>query len=259
VASEAAPKTDTGGAPDQYQQAIENYRSTLKWVLATFGTVGGALIVGLQLTSLGSLHGKTLTWALVCAGVALLALAFVVVLAAHALAPVSGTYADFANSETFARLRRQAPWITRSGATPSVLLRGRADNLKDLIEKRDQAEGDRRKELNTLISDLTKLGLMLRVKQLFNRTLVAVGFAVPLVAAAAVAYAYLSSPPDPTKAVDCVTYYSDLHTLAGDSPALVAALQHRNSTPLPITLNAQAKACGIHDNAELARMLALSH
>jgi hypothetical protein len=245
--------------PNQYQQAIENYRSTLKWVLATFGAIGGALIVGLQLTGLGSLHGERLDWALVCAGVALLALSFVVVLAAHALSPVSGTYADWANSETFAKLRRQAPWVTRPGASPSVLLRGRAENLKDLVDKRNSADGEERAQLNTLMSDLTNLGLMLRVRQLTARTLVAVGLAAPLVAAAAIAYAYLSNPPDPTKAVDCISYYAKLQTLASGSPGLVAALQHTNSAPLPIVIDAQSRACGVHDNAELARLLSLSH
>jgi hypothetical protein len=149
--------------------------------------------------------------------------------------------------------------VTRQGTTPSVLLRGRADNLKDLVDKRNRAEGEERAQLNSIMSDLTNLGLMLRVRQLTARTLVAVGLAAPLVAAAAIGYAYLSNPPDPTKAVDCISYYSKLHALASDSPGLVAALQHTNSPPLPIVIDAQSRACGVHNNAELAQLLSVSH
>jgi hypothetical protein len=110
-----------------------------------------------------------------------------------------------------------------------------------------------------LISDVTRYGLTLRAKQLVNRTLIVAGLAFPLVAAAAVGYAYLSNPPDPTKAVDCTAYYTSLHTLAAGSPALVAALQQNNKIPLPIKIDAQSRACGVHTNAELARMLTLAH
>ena len=116
-----------------------------------------------------------------------------------------------------------------------------------------------RTQVNTVIGSLTDLGIMLRVRQLFTRTLVAAAIAVPVVAGAAVAYAYLANPPDPTKAVDCTTYYTNLHTLATDSPSLVAALQQKNRPPLPIKIDAQSKACGVTSNAELARMLTLAH
>ena len=134
-----------------------------------------------------------------------------------------------------------------------------ANNLQDLLHKYSTAEGLERTQLATVIGTLTDLGIMLRVRQLFTRTLVAVGIAVPLVASAAVAYAYLSNPLDPTKAVNCISYYTNLHTLASDSPGLVAALQQNNAEPLPIKIDAQSRACGVSTNTELVRMLTLSH
>jgi membrane protein required for beta-lactamase induction len=49
---------------NQYQKGINEYRATLKWVVSSFGAVAAALTVGLQVTSLGSLYGWRLYWAL---------------------------------------------------------------------------------------------------------------------------------------------------------------------------------------------------
>ena len=213
------------------------------------------MIVGPQLTSLGSLHGKQLTWAIVSAAVAVAAIGVVVMLAAYALRPVGGTYKDFQHGIVFKKLREEIPWV--GGGPASEKLRGMANNLQDLVAKYGKP-GEEQADVQALTGVLTRYGIMLRVKQLYDRTMVAIGFAVPLVASAAVAYAYLSNPPNPTKAVDCISYYSNLHTLASGSPGLVAALQQTNAEPLPIVLDAQSKACGVDTNADLARLLILS-
>jgi hypothetical protein len=250
------PAPNSAPAASPYKDAVDNYRSTLKWVITTYGSVAGALIVGLQLTSLGGLHGTRLYSAIGAAAVALIALMVVLGMAAYALTPVGGSYAEFQTSKTFAKLREQVPWENQN--PPSPFLRGQGEGLRDLIQRLNTAQDEERTNIFTVLGSLTELGILLRVRQLFTRALVAVVLAVPVVAGAVVAYAYLANPPDPTKTVDCTTYYTNLHTLATDSPSLVSALQHGNKTPLPIKIDAQSKACGVTNNAELARLLTLS-
>lgn len=46
---------EAAAGPGHYAAATETLRSTAKWLLAAFAGVGGVLVAGLQLTSLGSL------------------------------------------------------------------------------------------------------------------------------------------------------------------------------------------------------------
>lgn len=257
--------TPEGSGSDQYKAAVNSYRSNLKWVLSTFGTVGGILIVGLQLSSLGSLHGAHLHLAIICAFVGLLSFGVVVMFAAFALAPVGGTYRDFEKSREFAKLRKRVPWT--STAPPVPELRNQARDLKELVGKVNTTSGVERSNALIVLGTLTQLGILLRVEQLFRRTMAAMCVAVPLIAASAVGYAYFTHPPQhpvaAKKSVNCIAYYTELHTLAKDAPRLARALNpapprhHRVHAvlPVPITLDAQTKACGIHTRAELARAL----
>jgi hypothetical protein len=61
-------------------------RETAKWLVATFGAVAGALIVGLQLSDIGELEGSDRGWASVSAGAALVAVIVIIALAARVLA-----------------------------------------------------------------------------------------------------------------------------------------------------------------------------
>jgi hypothetical protein len=76
---EAAYATELAAASDRI-------RETAKWLVATFGAVAGALIVGLQLSDIGELEGNDRGWASVAAGAALVAVIIIIALAARVLA-----------------------------------------------------------------------------------------------------------------------------------------------------------------------------
>lgn len=62
------------GQKEEFEKAREHLRDTAKWILSTFAVVAGALLAGLQLTSLGKAAGPHL---IVAAGAFLVALSAV--------------------------------------------------------------------------------------------------------------------------------------------------------------------------------------
>jgi hypothetical protein len=51
----SADQADSGG--DQFTTAIDQFRSTAKWIIAAFAAVGASLVAGFQITGVGNLHG----------------------------------------------------------------------------------------------------------------------------------------------------------------------------------------------------------
>lgn len=211
---------DSGSSPpapgDQYREAITQYRTSVKWVVSSFGAVAAALIVGIQLTSLGQLEGTRLTVAFICIALAFVAILVIVGMAVRVLVPESGTYAGFAHDKEFEPLRSFL-------AKDSAPLRDKATSAADLATKYElaldaenklwsQYQSDKanatlknqyttkqreREDLYQVLIAVTALGLFLRVKKMFQQTMIAIGIGTLIAAAGAVGFAYAANPPSP--------------------------------------------------------------
>lgn len=269
-------------APDnQYREAITLYRESVKWVISSFGAVAAALIVGIQLTSLGELHGERLTWALISIGVVFASIIGIIVAAVRVLSPISGTYAAFKDDRGFKPLRD----FLEKDNTP---LRGKAKDageLADKYEKTLQVENEKwhlynadqgnasardeyleakkyRVSLFQVVRAVTTLGLFLRTKQLFGRAMRVVYFGVALGAIGAIAFAYLANPPATTAKksstanvvvsarlpLNCAGFYLTLDRLAQNEPNVGKRWPAGSVGP-------QAKACGFQTKQELTKFV----
>ncbi len=263
--------TNAAAPGDQYRAAIDTYRTTLKWVLSSFAAVAAALIVGVQLTSLGALHGQRLALALIAAGAAFAGVFGIILLAVRALAPVGGTRAEFAASRKFKPLRDylardQSPLRRMANSAEELAARleeartteieAKAQHDKNptdpaLRQAFENAKRDR-ETLAPVVDTVTRFGIYLRVQELFGQAMRAVSIGVPLAAAGALAYAYLANPPKPPPpgaSVDCAAYYLELDSLADDDPALAPWFRSLRGSA---AADARAQACGFHTNADLA-------
>jgi ABC-type multidrug transport system fused ATPase/permease subunit len=100
------PSNSPSDTADQNRKVIDEYRSIAKWVVSSFGAVAGALVVGVQLSSLGELKGSNLLWAAISLTVLFLAILTVIASAARVLLPVRLTYKGLATGRKFNPLRR---------------------------------------------------------------------------------------------------------------------------------------------------------
>jgi hypothetical protein len=100
------PNNSLADTADQNRKVIDEYRSIAKWVVSSFGAVAGALVVGVQLSSLGELEGSKLLWAAISLTVLFLAILTVIASAARVLLPVRLTYKGLAVGRKFKPLRR---------------------------------------------------------------------------------------------------------------------------------------------------------
>lgn len=265
---------------NQYREAIATYRTSVKWVISSFGAVAAALIVGIQLTSLGELHGERLVWALASIGVVFAAILAIIAAAVRVLSPISGTYAGFKSDPAFRPLRD----FLALDKTP---LRTKANDPGELAAKYEEALGlesekwrlhNEKKEDKTLEADyqaarshraalfpvvqaVTNLGLLLHTKQLFRQAMLVLYVGVALAAAGAVAFAYLANPPAPTKRstsaevlisprlpLNCAGFYLTLDKLLRNEPKIAKAWPTRSVGP-------QARACGFETKQELTEFL----
>jgi hypothetical protein len=268
---------------DSQRKVVETYRSIARWVVSTFGVVAGALLVGVQLSSLGRLHGSHLHWALASVAVLFLAILAVIGAAVRVLVPVRVIYDGFAAPE-FKALRKA---VKRKKA----LLAGGVASLDDLAREYDAAakrqedahkahervpnEATRKsleeaeentKEWDEPVMEMVWLGRSLHTKRVFKRSMTITFLAILLAAAAATGFAYLSSmpteeatrpPPKVHVSVNepktCVDLYLALDGLADDE-------RHIGSHWPTSSLGAQDHACGFHNVKELARFLSfLAH
>lgn len=270
---------------DSQRKVVETYRSIAKWVVSTFGAVAGALLVGVQLSSLGKLHGSHLHWAVGSVLVLFLAIIAIIGAAVRLLAPVRVVYDGGFDASEFKALRKA---VRRNKAE----LGAGVASLDDLAGKYNTAEKsqqDAQKVYEDEPSEATKqalvavsgpfaardaevmemvwLGRSLYTKRVFKQTIIISFLAVLLAAAAATSFAYQSSMPTketPTPAKvqvtvsapkvsvnepkTCVDLYLALAGLAHDEPDIG---KHWPT----LSLGAQDHACGFDNVSELAHFL----
>jgi hypothetical protein len=267
---------------NQYQKGVSEYRATLRWVVSSFGAVAAALIVGLQLTSLGSLEGWRLYWALVSVALAFGAVLVIIIAASHVLTPVIGTYVGFAEGDEFQALRDflehdPSPLQKEAKSAAELALKyehADAAQLAALHSYEKGEEDDARKkalegaeatydDLDGVVVTVTTLGLFLHMRQRFRRVMKIVYGGILVAGIGAIAFAYLANPPaqaqtkDSTKKqktvaqvqpVSCARYYLTLAELAHHEPDI-------SEHWLAHSLDSHAVACGLGSEAAVAQFL----
>jgi hypothetical protein len=279
-----SPASNNPSAPSEnrYQKGVNDYRATLKWVISSFGAVAAALIVGLQLTSLGSLEGWRLIWALVSVSVAFGAVLIIIIASSKVLTPVIGTYHGFAHAPEFKALND----FLRDDPSP---LQKRADSAGELAEKyegadaaklatweayQDDQDDEARQaayeaalatyeRLNGVVGTVTTLGLFLYMRQRFTRVMRLVYGGILIAGIGVIAFAYLANPSadaktqEPAKKqktvaqvqpVNCARYYLTLAELAYHEPNL-------SKHWLARSLDSQATACGLDNETAVTQFL----
>jgi hypothetical protein len=270
---------------DQNRKVIDTYRSIARWVVSSFGAVAGALIVGVQVSSLGKLHGSHLHWALVSVAVLFVAILVVIGAAVRVLLPARLTYKGLATGREFKALRkalaREEPVRSTDVSQQLTQVVKGFDNVQASegeaweAHKGEQNEATRQKleeaekrtqEWDARVTEKVWRGRTLYAKRVFNQSMAIIFLAILVAAAAATKFAYLSSmpteerPKPPPKVhvtvnepKTCVDLYLALDKLADDEP-------HMGSHWPTRSLGAQDHACGFHNVKELARFLDfLSH
>jgi hypothetical protein len=273
---------------NQYQRGVNEYRSTLRWVVSSFGAVAAALIVGLQLTSLGSLKGWRLYWALPSVALAFASILAIIIAASRVLTPVIGTYVGFAEGDEFQALR---DFLARD---PSPLQK-EADSAAALAHKyecadaaqlaalrsheEDESDDVRKKalegaeatydDLDGVVGSVTTLGLFLYMRERFKCVMKIVYVGILFAAIGATAFAYLANPPAKSQTaktqtkesakkpktvtqvqpVNCARYYLTMAELAYHEPNI-------SEHWLARSLDSQAVACGLDSEAAVAQFLA---
>jgi hypothetical protein len=269
---------------DPHREVVETYRSVARWVVSSFGAVAGALVVGVQLSSVGKLHGSHLVLALLSVAVLFIAILAVIGAAVRVLAPVRVTAREFNTAREFKPLRdavaRGKVRLGEGVSTLEELVANYDTARKAQREIREEYELDQRDENKQALIDAKRrtrtanrrmmqkvwLGRALRSKRVFKQSMLVTFVAVPVAAIAATSFAYQSSmpteeKPKPPPAVHvsvnqpktCVDLYLALDGLADDE-------RHIGSHWPTSVLGAQDQACGFHNVRELARFLVfLSH
>jgi hypothetical protein len=274
---------------EQYRDGLAAYRSVAKWVVSSFAAIAAALVAAVQLTSLGELHHSRLILSFVSLGVAFGFILLIIGIAARLLAPMLVNYKKFETSRDFKPLRAYLKDDTRPLGDPSegiktagelakryddALVRfanatvawrtSPSDENKEELGKATAARDTYRKR----IARVTWLGRYLRGSQMYRQTMVMTYVCVAIVAAAAVAFAYLSSPPATSGSAaeqaihvsvggprlldwprSCARLYFALGKLAQDQPRV---------GPLwpPGSLSDWDRVCGLRSRADVARAMA---
>jgi hypothetical protein len=148
-----AEDSSSGGIGQVLTKAADRLRETTKWLIAAFAAIGGVLIAGSQLSSIGSLApGDWLRFVIAAAGL-LLALAGV----AFAIDAAVGVFA--AGSVSLGGLATRPPddGVRQRIDGDRVLLGGR-DGLGELVADYEAAVAQRTDAYEAYLADESKLG-----------------------------------------------------------------------------------------------------
>lgn len=96
--------------------SAERIRTTAKWLVGTFGAIGGALVAGLQISDIGELNGADRVIAVVGVLVALAAVILIITLASVVLSRGRVALSDLADESSKGRKRRLVTELNRGPA-----------------------------------------------------------------------------------------------------------------------------------------------
>lgn len=228
-----------GGISAQARAAVETFRSVGKWLITAFAAVGSLLIAGLQLTSLGSIHGWRLGLAMGGFALAVVAVIVAILELATLLQPHVSAPDDAARqaSDPQTKLGR---FVTEHR---EVLLPPGCGSARDVFDQfaaarvaadKDTPEGRARlAALRGPLASIVSLSSYMAAKERFNAVRNVTIVAALAVAAGAAAYAYAATGPatsTSTAAVPPAPVAVQVKLNPAGSKALAAVLGRRCAT-----------------------------
>ena len=123
--SEPASKPETAARPDQSSTAVDQIRTTAKWLLTTFGAVAAVLVTGTQLSDIGDTSDGKFWLALFGAVLGLTGVGIVIWMTGRVLAPHRVGLDEITNDSNVGK------WASNDPG----LLKGQADTVEQLIER----------------------------------------------------------------------------------------------------------------------------
>lgn len=208
------------GPTDELSASSDRIRETAKWLVATFGAIAGALIVGLQLSDIGQLEGADQVAATIAAFAALVAVIMIVALATVILARPRVPLGELSSngSRKYKRLR-EALDRNRSLYAGFASVSGLVDRVEEVWTKqfvswnaknnseasdeeraRAKAEFEDTKkvlpELNRLIDRLMSYARAEDIRLTFERVRNAIIVLAIVVAAGGIVFAFVNDSPE---------------------------------------------------------------
>lgn len=199
---------------DQYSEAIAELRSAAKWLIASFGAVGAALIAGVQLSQLSHVHHEHLWEAVGAIIVALAGVALAIYSASNVLIPGAATISLVAKSDEFKQTQEfveSDPSILKHTATG---LNQFAENCTTALEAADTAYANledapddpalqtayrraerHRKRLELVEVNLLGLAVFLRIRDRFSQARRKLLIGALLATGGALVFVYYANPP----------------------------------------------------------------
>jgi len=195
---------------NQYERAIDNYRSIAKWVVASFGAVAASFVVGLSLSTIGSLGEVRFILSVLCVLLAFTAVVAVVHAATKVLEPVGESYeADVSDEgeesdeiapEQYVIARYTAAVEREEAALKAVELHPEDEAAARTLSLCERAAN----QLYQQIKDLAQFNLMLKVKETYETAKLRVFIGVLVAGVATIGFAIASNPPDDEPATPVV-------------------------------------------------------
>jgi hypothetical protein len=270
---ESASASGTG-----LENAGQQVRSAVKYLIATFGAVGAVLVSGLSLTALPS--GRHPWIAVVAVLVAVVAIVVAIALAIQVMVPKEMTLSQLARLNEEGSDGGLATFLGSSeelfgGCGTNVsdfrirylqALKDRADAYQAYLDdpkdkdkqKASEVASARAEFLDPVVGVLLDVAVFYQLRHRFSDAFPKIAAAAVVVVIAAAVYAWASAKPAgaPTpkpmqsaKSPNCVAYYLKLDRLADDDwPG-----RHPSSMLFP--LDPQARACGFRSEASLTRFV----
>jgi hypothetical protein len=137
----AAPPATS--STDQFLGAIDRIRETAKWLLTTFGVIGGALVAGTQLSDIGDAEGSNLVLAFIGALLGFGGVGIAIWITGRVLTPARVGLDDITNDSNVGRWAANDPGLLKGQAkTVDELIQRYRHTLDEYVEARRKAESD---------------------------------------------------------------------------------------------------------------------
>lgn len=184
-----------GGIAAQASAAIDQFRTVGKWIITSLAAVGALLLAGIQLTSLGSVTGSRLGWALagliIAVGAVIAAIASLTsLLEPHVSAPDDAIReADKPDTALGMFVHEHREMLFPSGIGSARALSNAFSQARSSTVPRQPADEKRFQDLRNSLSDIVWWASYLGAKKQFDRSRVLSLIMAVLIAAGVTIYA----------------------------------------------------------------------
>jgi hypothetical protein len=208
---------DASTTGDQYSQAVVQLRTSATWLVATAGVVGGLIIAGLQLKSIGGLHDGRLVGAVAAAIIGVTAVGVAIWEISQVLMPIASSPKAIESGPDFQPLRdaiADDPDILQGEGGDHPDLAGlhasfneASSNARDSYQRvLEEPANDERQtaykvasarldQVRTVLNDVEGYGTFLAVAARFSRARLVMLIAGVVLVSMGALFAYCANPP----------------------------------------------------------------